>query len=314
MQATRLLAATLIAATMVAPAFSAPRVVADIAPVHSIVARVMDGAGAPELLLPPGASPHAYALRPSEAAALEAAEIVFWIGPAYTPWLGDAVENLATDARRVPLQEAEGITLLSVRDGGPFDAHDHDHDEAEAEHHHDTPSGTIDGHLWLDPLNATAIAATAASVLAGADPENAALYRKNAAAFADEMETLAEEVAARLAPVRDRPFLVFHDAYQYFESRFDLPAAGSIALHDSDQPGPARMAGIRARVRDEGVVCAFAEPQFDPALLETALEGTGARRARLDPIGSGLEPGPALYPALIHALAEELATCLAAGD
>ncbi len=323
MPATRFLLAA--AAVMLAvPVTAAPRVVADLAPVHSVVARIMQGAGAPDLLLPPGASPHGYALRPSEAAALEAAEIVFWIGPAYTPWLAEPLATLAADARRVALQEAEGMTLLPVRDSGPFDAHDHDHDythdldhdaETHTDAHHDAaPSGTIDGHLWLDPLNAAAIAAAAAAALADADPENADLYRANADEFAAEMAALTEGIADRLAPLRNRPFLVFHDAYQYFESRFDLPAAGSIALHDSDQPGPARMADIRARVRDQGVVCAFAEPQFDPALMETALEGTTARRAKLDPIGSTLEPGPDLYPALIHALADALATCLPEAD
>lgn len=308
MQAIHHLVAGMLFTTMIAPAIAAPRVVSDIAPVHSIIARVMEGAGEPVLLLPPGASPHGYALRPSEAAALEAAEIVFWVGPAYTPWLADALANLAGDARQLALQEAEGVTLLPVRDGGPFASHDHDHgDDA----HHDAATGTVDGHLWLDPLNAVAIARSAAAVLAEADAENAGIYQTNAIEFAAEMEMLVAEITDRLAPVRNQRFLVFHDAYQYFESRFDIPAAGSIALHDTDLPGPARMAEIHARVRDQGLVCAFAEPQLNSSLMDTALEGTGTHRADLDPIGSTIDPGPGLYPALIRALANDLADCLA---
>jgi zinc transport system substrate-binding protein len=329
-----------------APLAAAPRVVADIAPVHSIVARVMDGAGTPELLMPPGASPHGYALRPSEAARLDAAEIVFWIGPALTPWLAGPLAALALEARQIELAEAEGITLLPMREGGPFETHDHDHDhdhdhEDHASHHHGDhdhayddhdhdhdhdhahddhahddhdhahAADSADGHLWLDPGNAAAIAAAAAATLAELDPENAALYAANAEAFAAELTALAAEIDAKLDPLRGRPFIVFHDAYQYFEAAFDLPAAGSISLGEADAPSAARVAEIRDRIAAEGVACVFAEPQFEPRLVATVIEGSDARSGMLDPIGADLEPGPGLYPALLTGLAQGLADCLA---
>jgi zinc transport system substrate-binding protein len=329
------------------PLAAAPRVVADIAPVHSIIARVMDGAGTPELLMPPGASPHGYALRPSEAARLDAAEIVFWIGPDLTPWLEGPLDALAPGAAHVELARAEGVTVLPMREGGPFEAHDHDHDHdhdhadhaghdhddhdhahddhdhaAEHAHAHDDDhahdhahdhghaEGAADGHLWLDPANAAAIAAAVAAELAALDPENAALYAANAAAFAGELTALSAEIDAGLAPLRGRPFVVFHDAYQYFEAAFHLPAAGSISLGEADAPSAARVAEIRDRIAAEGVVCVFAEPQFEPRLVATVIEGSAARSGVLDPIGADLDPGPGLYPALLTGLAQGLADCL----
>jgi zinc transport system substrate-binding protein len=300
-----------------APALAAPAVVADIAPVHSLVARVMEGVGSPDVLLPPGASPHGYALRPSDAARLEAADVVVWVGPALTPWLADPLDSLAGSATRVTALDLPGLTLLRVRAGGPFDAHDHDHAEAEHDHDHDHAeaghdhAADIDAHVWLDPLNARAIAAGVAAALGEIDPANAAAYAANAEAFAEEIDGLVTEVAAVTDSLEDRAFVVFHDGYQYFETRFALPAAGSIALHDADQPSPARMAEIQARIRDAGVTCVFAEPQFPEGLVATATEGSAARAGVLDPVGADLEAGPAFYPALIRGLADDLAACLA---
>jgi zinc transport system substrate-binding protein len=338
--ATRPLILTAALGLAATPLAAAPRVVVDIAPVHSIVARVMDGAGTPELLMPPGASPHGYALRPSEAARLDGAEIVFWIGLDLTPWLEGPLDSLASGADHVELARAEGVTVLPMREGGPFETHDHDHDHAdqavhdhddhdhddhdhthddhdhaaEHDHAHDDDhghaAGAADGHLWLDPANAAAIAAAVAAELAAHDPENAALYTANAAAFAGELTAISAEIDAGLAPLRGRPFVVFHDAYQYFEVAFDLPAAGSISLGEADAPSAARVAEIRDRIAAEGVVCVFAEPQFEPRLVATVIEGSAARSGTLDPIGAELEPGPGLYPALLTDLAQHLADCL----
>jgi zinc transport system substrate-binding protein len=299
-------------------AAAAPRVATDIAPVHSIAARIMAGVGEPGLILPPGATPHGYALRPSEARLLQDADLVLWIGPALTPWLADPIATLAPQAALVTLAEAPGVETLPIRAGGPFEAHEHaaeghDHEHAEEGHDHEetVPPEAIDGHVWLDPDNAIAMANAIAAALGGADPANAAAYAANAEAFAAATEARAAAIETRVAPLRGRPFIVFHDGYQYFEHRFDLPAAGSIALHDGDAPGTARVAAIRDRVIAAGVVCAFAEPEFAPALVETVIEGTPARAGRLDGIGAGLDPGPDLYPALLDGLADDLAACLA---
>ncbi|MFO1141723.1 MAG: zinc ABC transporter substrate-binding protein [Amaricoccus sp.] len=283
-------------------AAAVPVVATDIPPVHSIAARVMQGVGEPGLILPPGASPHGYSLRPSEAQLLSDADIVVWIGPALTPWLADPIDVLAPDAKRVTLTDAPGVVTLPVRTGA-F--------EPDADAPHPPIGGTApDGHLWLDPENAVAFAGAIGAALAAADPEHAAAYLANVEAFATETAAEEGEIAARVAPLRGRPYLVFHDAYQYFEHRFDLPAAGSVELQDGVTPGTARVAAIRDRVLKGGIQCAFSEPEFEPKLLYTVTEGTPVRLGVLDGLGSSLPPGPALYPALLEGIATSLEECL----
>lgn len=335
-------------------AAASPAVVTDIGPIDSIAARIMAGVGTPEPILPAGADPHSYSLRPSEARRLGEADLVIWIGPGMTPWLADPLDALAGGARVLTLDALPGLTLLPVRASGPFERSEHDHgsEEHDAEHddghghdhehgpedeaqehdgseddgqaheahahgghdtedHGRTPAGNgLDQHLWLDPANAIVFAEAVAAELAALDPENAGTYRANAAEFRAEIGALEAEVSRILSPVRGKPFIVFHDAYQYFEHRFDMPAAGSVALHDGEAPGAARVAEIRERVIEDKIVCAFSEPQFPPRLLATITEGTDVRGAALDPEGVGLAPGPELYPTLIRTLATDLAACL----
>jgi zinc transport system substrate-binding protein len=299
----------LIAAALLLPARVAagPEVVVSIAPVHSLVARVMQGAGAPYLLLPPGRSPHDYALRPSDAAALERAALVFWVDPVLERWLERPLATLAAGAHVVRLSATPGLTRLAWRSGEAFEVHDH------GDGHGEVAAGAgseLDPHLWLDPENAKVWVDAIAAALAVADPDNAALYHANATAAHAELDALEARIDTRLAPVRGRPFIVFHDAYRYFERRFGIPAAGAVALDDARPPGPARLARIRDHIRTTGAHCLFREPQFHSPLIETVAEGTGARIGVLDPLGSELEPGPALYPAMLAALADGLARCL----
>jgi zinc transport system substrate-binding protein len=302
-----------------AAAQATPKVATDIAPVHSIAARVMEGVGTPDLVVPPGASPHGYALRPSEARALQEADVVVWIGPALTPWLADPIDSLARpDAMRVEIEAAPGVTLLPARTGDGFEPHEHEHaaqegeDPDAADAHEERDHDTVDGHLWLNPANATAAAHAIAEALSGVDPDNAATYAANAAAFATETEALSNRIDAELAPVRNRSWIVFHDAFRYFEDAFDIPASGSVVLQEGVEPSAARVAEIRDRIREARIVCAFTEPQFEPRLLDTVVEGTGARIGILDPIGAELAPGPDLYPTLLGGIAEGLAGCLSA--
>lgn len=348
------LALSLTAAFMGGAAFAqAPQVAVDIAPVHSLVARVMEGVGSPDLIVQTGASPHEYSLRPSEAAALQNADLVFWIGPDLTPWLTDTLETLASDAVVSALLEAPGTTTLDFREGALFEAHDHsdhddhddhgdddhadhdhkdddhaqddhddhghkdaghddhDHDEhAHNEAHDDHAHGEHDPHAWLSPENARGWLNVIAGQLSAADPDNASVYFANAAAGRAELETLIDEVNATLDPVRGGAFIVFHDAYQYFEVDFDFPAAGAISLSDASDPSPARIAEIQGRIAEQAVHCVLTEPQFNPGLVETVLDGTQAKTGILDPLGSDLEPGPALYPLLIGNLATALAKCM----
>ncbi|KIT15763.1 zinc ABC transporter substrate-binding protein [Jannaschia aquimarina] len=329
-----LLSVPLVLATATAPSAEIPRVAVDIAPVHSLVARVMQGVGEPDLIIPPGASPHEYQLRPSEAAALQEAEVVVWIGEDLTPWLEDPLESLAGDAAHVSLLDADGVTLLDFRENALFEAHshgdddhgseDHDHDHAEAhdhddhdhaehahdDHDHDHGHGAHDPHAWLSPDNAATWLNVIAGRLSVADPANAGAYFANAEAGRAEIETLKTEIAAILEPVREGRFIAFHDAYQYFETAFDIPAAGAISISDASDPSPARIAEIQTRIRDEGIDCVLAEPQFNAQMVATVMVGTDASTGVLDPLGSDLEPGPALYPQLMRNLAETLAGCL----
>jgi zinc transport system substrate-binding protein len=285
----------------------------------------MDGVGTPDLIVQPGASPHEYSLRPSEATALQNADLVFWIGPDLTPWLTDTIETLAPDAAVTELLEADGTIELAFREGALFEAHDHDdedhddHADEEAGHddHDDEETGhdehdddAHDPHAWLSPQNAMTWLNVIAGQLSAADPENAGSYFANAAAGRTEIEALIDEVTATLDPVRDGQFVVFHDAYQYFESDFDFPASGAISIGDASDPSPARIAEIQGRIAEQGINCVLAEPQFNPGLVATVLDGTQAQTGILDPLGSDLEPGPALYPQLIRNLSTALAGCM----
>ncbi|WP_118132879.1 zinc ABC transporter substrate-binding protein [Oceanicella sp. SM1341] len=337
-----------------------PSVATDIPPVHSLVARVMQGVGTPDLIIRPGASPHDYALRPSEAAALQRADLVFWVGEELTPWLEGPVSELASGAESIQLLETPGTTELAFREGATFEAHSHgDAHEGHEEHAHDDHEGHgheghghddhgheehgheehghdahahddhghddhahgedahghdhhgHDPHAWLDPENARVWLGVIADRLAALDPEHAAAYAANADAGRAELTALEERINASLDGLHDTPFIVFHDAYQYFETRFGLAAAGAISIGDGAAPGAARLAEIRDKVQRLDVRCVFAEPQFNPGLVETVLQDTEAKAGVLDPLGAKLEPGPGLYPALLQEMADGLRACLA---
>ena len=167
-------------------------------------------------------------------------------------------------------------------------------------------------HFWLDPANAKTLAAAIAAALGAADPEHAETYRANAGAFEADLAVLTAELDASLAAVRDRPFIVFHDAYQYFERRFGLVTAGSVTVTPDAMPGARRVTELRDRIRQSGVACVFAEPQFEPAIVAAIVEGTGARPGELDPEGANLPEGPGLYRQLLENLAAGLTACLGA--
>jgi len=311
-----------------------PSVVVDIAPVHSLVTQVMGELGQPTLVISPGASPHSYSLRPSEAQALQDAGIVFWVSAGLTPWLADTIVTLAPDATRVELFEVNGITELVMRNNALFESHGHEDDadeehegeDHEGEEHHDDDGehdehasdssgdehdhGEHDPHAWLDPSNAAIWLDTIADELSRADPSNSETYKANAASGKAELEQLKTDVQEILDPVRYRNFIVFHDAYHYFENAFDFPAAGAISVSDASKPSPARIQQIRDRVAQANVTCVLTEPQFNPDLVNTVLDGTNAKTSSIDPLGSHLDVGPTLYNQLLRELATTLADCV----
>ncbi len=290
------------------------RVVASIKPVHALVAGVMQGVGEPDLLMTGGGSPHTYSLRPSQARALQGAGLVFWVGPDLEAFLEKPVGTLAKEATVVTLLEAPGLTTLALREGGTFEVHeDHheEHDEDHDENHGGHDHGAVNAHVWLDPNNAAAMVGEIERALIAFDDQNAAQYRANAAVLRQELAALTEEMRLTLAPVKDRPFVVFHDAYQNLEHRFDLRAVGSITVSPEVMPGAERVAEIKAKVRELDVTCVFSEPQFEPRLVAVVTEGAGANVGVLDPLGTEIEAGPDLYFDLMRQMAASMSTCLA---
>jgi zinc transport system substrate-binding protein len=317
-----------------APAAAEIDVVASIKPVHSLVASVMQGVGEPVLLVKGTGSEHSYSLRPSAARALEQAEVVFWVGETMETFLAKPLRALASNARVVELRQAPGLTLLPTREGGMWeaDAHRDEHPGAEighgarepiqqhtsedgdaaaddeaAEHGH----GETDMHIWLDPANAKALAAAIATALGDADPSNASTYQANAERLRQQLDELDRSLQERLAAVTDRPYVVFHDAYQYFEHRYGVKAVGAITINPTVRPSARRLGEIQARLHELDAACVFAEPQFEPTLVETVIEGTNARTGVLDPLGAALDAGPDQYFQLMNGLADALVDCLA---
>ena len=342
------------------------QVVASIKPVHSLVSAVMAGVGEPHLIIRGTASPHTFTMRPSDAAALEDADLIFYIGDSMETALTGPVEALAGDARVVRLIDAPGLVRRAVREGGAFEEHEHDshghegeddrddhahhdddhdddhgdgddhadhedeahghddaamhrdddHDDHDHGHadHQDDGDGPFDMHVWLDPINGWALARVIADTLAEADPANAPTYEANLDSLLHSLDQLTEEIATMVAPARGVPFIVFHDGYRYFEDRFGLTPSGSVVVSPERAPGARRIAELRDRVRDLGVVCVFDEPQFDKRLVQTVIEGSDVRAGTVDPLGAGIEDGPGLYATMLRNMAASFTACLAPDD
>ena len=300
-------------------AFAAePKVVASIKPVHSLAAGVMQGVGEPRLLVSGGASPHEYNLKPSDARALSEAQLVFWIGPELESFLIKPLHNAKGRVRAAALLDAPGMMILPLREGGAWEPHPHGHEEPDhdsrkkphAEHEHDHAADR-DAHVWLDPVNAIAMVRQIVAQLGEVDAAHKADYERNGAALIERLNRLNQQLSTELAPVKNQPYLVFHDAYQYFERRYDLNAVGSVVLSPEQRPGAKRVAQIQARIRNLQVRCVFSEPQFQPALVETVIAGSSARRGTLDPEGGAeLIAGPEAYFQLLQGLSSSLRTCL----
>lgn len=294
-------------------------VVATIKPIHSLVAQVMGDVGTPRLLVGGTASPHTYSMKPSDARALNAARVVFRVSEEIEPFTRKIAASLPKSVAVVTLADAPGLKLLDRRSGGTFEAHDHGHaghdhgKHDHSKHNHDDHGSVRDGHVWLDPQNATAMVREIARALSEAAPQHAAVFKANADTTIAGIDALTREIEADLAPVKGKPFVVFHDAYQYFEQRFGLAAAGAITVSPEVQPSAKRLSEIRGKISSLGVACVFAEPQFKSKLVAAVIEGTGAKAGTLDPEGASVEPGVNAYAVLMRNLAQGLRSCLLVG-
>jgi zinc transport system substrate-binding protein len=328
MKIVRSLAVSLVAfGTIHVSAHADVPVVVSIKPLHSLVSGVMEGVGTPSLIVQGASSPHTYSLTPTQAKSLQRAKLIFWVGHELEAFLEKPISTLGAGAKQIELLEAHGLTMHEMREGGSFEEHAHEH-EASHKHteSHDHDHGKkdkhghgshakkhadeIDVHLWLDPINAKAIVHEVAEALSEFDPKNAGTYTKNEKLLSDRLDALITEVHEIIAPVRGRGFIVFHDAYQYFEKRFDIEASGSITINPAVPPSIGRVQDIRKKIRSEGAACVFSEPQFEPKIIKTVTEGTSAQTGVLDPLGAGLNDGPDLYFELIRNMAKSLRECL----
>lgn len=283
------------------PAAAEVKVVATIAPLAGIAAAVMEGVAVPDLLITNNASPHTYQLRPSDAAALAKADIVLWDGPGMENFLANRLTTLAPQAALLQLTgEQTGASLLEVRMGGVWEFDD-DGDQA---------AGT-DPHAWLDSGNALKFAARLTEVLVEKDPEHAGQYKSNLERFSTSLKRLDAEIGQLLAPVRERKFIVFHDAYQYFERKYGLQAAGSITLEPDVPPSARRIAELQQRIRSGQVACVFSEPQFNAQIVNTLMAGSQAKTGVLNADASDIAINGNMYQAYLRRLAAAFHDCLA---
>ncbi|MBF0624630.1 MAG: zinc ABC transporter substrate-binding protein [Magnetococcales bacterium] len=289
---------------------AAPRVVVSIKPLHGLAAGVMAGVGQPDLLLGSGGSPHGHSLRPSQALMLRQAQVVFWVGPGLEEFLVKPLDHLAGQAQVVALAGVPGVTAVREEDsnhhgGEGKNHHGEGEDEEEEGHHHH--SG--DPHVWLDPVNAQAMVTAMATTLSAVDPANAARYRDNGTRLDQRLADLTARLQARLAPIRKRPFVVFHDAYGYFTRRFGLDRGLALTLSPEHKPSAQRLMTVRQRILADGIHCVFAEPQFKPDLLAAVTRDLPVHQGILDEVGATLAPGEEAYFSLLENLAAALLAC-----
>ena len=278
------------------------KVLTSIKPLQLIAAAVQDGAGVPEVLLPPGASPHNYALRPSDVRRVQSADLLYWIGPDMEGFLPRVLKG-----RTLPSVAVQDLPGLKLRH---FGEDNHAHAEEADEHDHDHRPGSLDAHLWLSPVNARVIAAKIAADLSAVDPANAGRYQGNLKAFDERLDALDLRLKARLAVVEGKPYFVFHEAFDYFEDAYGLKHAGVFSVAAEVQPGAQHVAAMRARLQAVGKTCVFSEPPLRPRLAETLVAGLPVKLAELDALG-GYTPATAQgYEQVLEKLGNDLAGCL----
>lgn len=282
------------------------RVLTSIKPLQLIAAAVQDGVGQPEVLLPPGASPHHYALRPSDVRRVQSVDLLYWIGPDMESFLPRVLKN-----RTLPVVAVQSLPGMHLRHFGADSAsHAENHEDDHDEHDHDHRPGSLDAHLWLSSVNARVIAGKMAADLGKADPANAARYSDNAKAFNARLDAMDVRIKNRVAAIAGKPYFVFHEAFDYFEDAYGLKHAGVFSVAAEVQPGAQHVAAMRARLTEMGKTCVFSEPPLRPRLAETLTAGLPAKLAELDALGSNTPVDATGYELLLNKLGDDLVGCL----
>lgn len=284
------------------------KVLTSIKPLQFIAAAVQDGVGVPEVLLPPGASPHNYALRPSDVRRVQSADLLYWIGPDMEGFLPRVLKGRSLPT--VSVQDLGGLKLRHFGEDSRSHAEDAEDSRHADEHDHDHRPGSVDAHLWLSPLNARVIASKMAADLSDADPANSDRYQRNRKAFDERLDALDARLKARLAGIQGKPYFVFHEAFDYFEQAYGLKHTGVFSVATEVQPGAQHVAAMRQRLQEVGKTCVFSEPPLRPRLAETLVAGLPVKLAELDALG-GYTPATAQgYEQLLEKLGNDLAGCL----
>ncbi len=301
------------------------KVVTTIKPLHSLISSVMEGVGEPSLIIEGTSNPHTFVFKPSHAQMLEEADIVFWIGEDLEAFMEKPLDSLAGNATKISFMELSSIEKLKFREENIFDDHDHDghkeddhddhghddhdgHEDKHEGHDHDGHHhGEFDAHIWLDPSNAIEMVLEISHELSEIDPDNAAKYEQNENKTIASLNNLINEINSSIP--KDASYIVFHDAYQYFENRFGVSSAGALTLNPDVLPGAKQIDAIQDLIQDKNIKCIFSEPQYNPKIIETLASDMNISTGIMDPLGAFIDQGPEMYQSLILDIANSLKDC-----
>ena len=311
------------------------KVVTSIKPIHSLASYLMEGVGSPDLIVDGYASPHGFALKPSHAKMLQEADLIFWVGEGLENFLEKPLKSIAKKAEKIELMEIKGLQKLKFRERNIFDDHDdHGHEEDghkeddHAEHEHEEDGhkeddhddhgheedgheghahGEYDPHIWLDPVNAKVILNEMVKHLIENDEKNASIYKSNLNKALKDIDGLIKNVKSELN--KDFKSIVFHDAYQYFEVRFNVTVLGAFTVNTDVMPGAEQLSEIREIIEHDKVSCIFSEPQFNPNIINAVAKDMNIKTGVLDPLGATLDPGKDLYFDLIKNMSKSFKGC-----
>jgi len=325
------------------------KVVASIKPIHSLASYLMDGVGKPDLIVDGYASPHGFAMKPSHAKMLQEADLIFWVGEDLEAFLEKPLKSIAKKAEKIELMATKNLNVLKFRERNIFDEHDHDDhghddhakkkddhddhdhdkkakkdDDHDHDHDHDSHAkkedghddhddhdghhhGEFDPHIWLDPINAKAILNEMVEHLIENDAANASIYKKNLDKALNELDKLTMNVMTDLN--KSTASIVFHDAYQYFEERFNVNVLGAFTVNTDVMPGAEQLKEIREIIEHDNVSCVFSEPQFNPDIINAVAKDMNIKTGVLDPLGATLNPGKGLYFDLIKNMSSSFKGC-----
>ncbi|MDC2987357.1 zinc ABC transporter substrate-binding protein ZnuA [Candidatus Pelagibacter bacterium] len=298
------------------------KVVASIKPIHSLVSYVMDGVGKPDVIVDGYNSPHGFSLKPSHAKMIENADLIIWVGEDLEAFLEKPLDTIAKKAVNVEIMDLSGVKKLKFREKNIFESHDdHGHGHKEKKHddhghkkakhddhgHEGHAHGEHDPHVWLDPMNAKVIIKEIEKQLVKLDPDNSSKYKANSKKAQSELDNLTKNIKRDLKG--NLRFVVFHDAYQYFENRFGIKVLGALTVNPDVLPGAEQLSEIREVIEHEKVNCLFSEPQFNPAIIKSIAKDTKIKTGVLDPLGATLDKGKSMYSELLQSMYASFKGC-----